>query len=67
VRGEDLVRLSPQEQRVGLVRPVDHQPSDAFVEGANQPATVLESTVAVLIRPAWALHHTVHGEERPYD
>lgn len=63
VRGEDLVRLAPEQEGVRRLGPAADQLAHAVVEIRYQPAAVLETAAAVLVRAAGRLHDAVQGEE----
>src|SRR5690606_5383133 len=58
---EDVVGLSPEKEVERLAQPLAHKLAHAVVPVVDRPASMLETTLSVLVWPAWALHDAVQG------
>jgi hypothetical protein len=64
VAGEDLVGPPAEQERVGALVALVDERRGLVVEERQGPSAALESTAAVLVRPAESLHHSVDGDVR---
>ena len=60
---EDFIGLAAEEEGAGAIGPLGHDLAYLFVEIGDQPATVLEAAVAVLVGAAGRLHDAVQSQE----
>src|SRR2546426_3445715 len=63
VRGEDFVRLATEQQRVRFRHLLEDDLAHHVVPILHRPTAMREAALAVFIRAAWPLHHSVEGQK----